>query len=191
MNRKKAIQIIAKIINDQPIISANGFISRELFNTYEKKSNFYMLGSMGLASSIGLGVALRNPKKTIYVFDGDGNILMNLGSMTTIGTIKPKNLVHIIFDNSIHESTGGQPTNSKKIDLGKIAQCVNYKTFVAQDEKKLEKIMKNIKFGKGPILLKIKISKTTKIEKRISIEPTEIKSRFQESIIQAKKQKYF
>ena len=183
MNRKKAIQIIAKIINDQPIISANGFISRELFNTYEKKSNFYMLGSMGLASSIGLGVALRNPKKTIYVFDGDGNILMNMGSMTTIGTIKPKNLVHIIFDNSIHESTGGQPTNSKKIDLGKIAQCVNYKTFVAQDKKELEKIMKNIKFGKGPILLKIKISKTTKIEKRISIEPTEIKSRFQESII--------
>jgi len=183
MNRKKAIQIIAKIINDQPIISANGFISRELFNTYEKKSNFYMLGSMGLASSIGLGVALKNPKKTIYVFDGDGNILMNLGSMTTIGTIKPKNLVHIIFDNSIHESTGGQPTNSKKIDLGKIAQCVNYKTFVAQDEKELEKIMKNIKFGKGPILLKIKISKTTKIEKRISIEPTEIRSRFQKSII--------
>tara|TARA_B100000929_G_C15270320_1_gene339916 strand:+ start:60 stop:611 length:552 start_codon:yes stop_codon:yes gene_type:complete len=183
MDRKKAIQIIAKTINDQPIISANGFISRELFNTYEKKSNFYMLGSMGLASSIGLGVALKNPKKTIYVFDGDGNILMNLGSMTTIGTIKPKNLVHIIFDNSIHESTGGQPTNSKKIDLGKIAQCVNYKTFVAQDEKELEKIMKNIKFGKGPILLKIKISKTTKIEKRISIEPTEIKSRFQASII--------
>jgi thiamine pyrophosphate-dependent acetolactate synthase large subunit-like protein len=183
MNRKKAIQIIAKTINDQPIISANGFISRELFNTYEKKSNFYMLGSMGLASSIGLGVALRNPKKTVYVFDGDGNILMNLGSMTTIGTIKPKNLVHIIFDNSIHESTGGQPTNSKKIDLGKIAQCVNYKTFVAQDEKELEKIMKNIKFGKGPILLKIKISKTTKIEKRISIEPTEIRSRFQKSII--------
>ena len=183
MNRKKAIQIIAKTINDQPIISANGFISRELFNTYEKKSNFYMIGSMGLASSIGLGVALRNPKKTIYVFDGDGNILMNMGSMTTIGTIKPKNLVHIIFDNSIHESTGGQPTNSKKIDLGKIAQCVNYKTFVAQDEKELEKIMKNIKFGKGPILLKIKISKTKKIEKRISIEPTEIKSRFQESII--------
>jgi thiamine pyrophosphate-dependent acetolactate synthase large subunit-like protein len=183
MNRKKAIQIVAKIINDQPIISANGFISRELFNTYEKKSNFYMLGSMGLASSIGLGVALRNPKKTVYVFDGDGNILMNMGSMTTIGTIKPKNLVHIIFDNSIHESTGGQPTNSKKIDLGKIAQCVNYKTFVARDEKELEKIMKNIKFGKGPILLKIKISKTTKIEKRISIEPTEIRSRFQKSII--------
>ena len=112
MNRKKAIEIITENIDDEPIISANGFISRELFNTYEKKSNFYMIGSMGLASSIGLGVALTNPKKRIYIFDGDGNILMNLGSMTTIGTIKPKNLVHIIFDNSIHESTRGQATNS-------------------------------------------------------------------------------
>ena len=93
MNRKEAIQIISPYINDEPIISANGFISRELFNTYEKKSNFYMIGSMGLASSIGLGVALKNPKKLIYVFDGDGNILMNLGSLTTIGKIKPKNLI--------------------------------------------------------------------------------------------------
>ena len=101
MNRKDAIK-------DDPIISANGFISRELFNAYEKNSNFYMIGSMGLASSIGLGVSLKNPKKLIYVFDGDGNILMNLGSMTTIGKLKPKNLVHIIFDNQIHESTGGQ-----------------------------------------------------------------------------------
>ena len=177
------MQIICKNVKNEIIISANGFISRDLFSILDKNTNFYMIGSMGLASSIGLGIALKNPKKKIIVFDGDGNILMNLGSMTTIGTIKPSNLVHIIFDNSIHESTGGQPTNSKKIDLGKIAQCVNYKTFAAQDEKELEKIMKNLKFGKGPILLKVKISKTTKIEKRISIEPTEIKSRFQESII--------
>ena len=183
MNRKEAIKVITKYIKDDPIISANGFISRELFNAYEKKSNFYMIGSMGLASSIGLGVSLKNPKKLIYVFDGDGNILMNLGSMTTIGKLKPKNLVHIIFDNQIHESTGGQYTNSKNIDLEKIAQSVNYKTFVAKDKKELEKTMKKIKFGKGPILLKIKISKSTKIGKRIDIEPTKIKSRFQESII--------
>ena len=62
MNRKDAIQVIAKYIKDDPIISANGFISRELFNAYEKNSNFYMIGSMGLASSIGLGVSLKNPK---------------------------------------------------------------------------------------------------------------------------------
>ena len=117
MNRKEAIEVMIEYIKDDPIISANGFISRELFNVYEKKSNFYMIGSMGLASSIGLGVALKNPKKLIYVFDGDGNILMNLGSITTIGKLKPKNLIHIIFDNQIHESTGGQQTNSKNIEL--------------------------------------------------------------------------
>ena len=182
MNRRDAIKIISKFVKDEPIISANGFISRELFNTYEKKSNFYMIGSMGLASSIGLGVCLKNPKKTIYVFDGDGNILMNLGSMTTIGKLKPKNLIHIIFDNQIHESTGGQITNSKNIDLEKIAQCTNYKTFVAKEKKELESIFKKIKFRDGPIFVKIKISKTTKIGKRIDIEPTKIKTRFQKSI---------
>ena len=183
MNKKEAIEIIAPYINDEPIISANGFISRELFNTYEKKSNFYMIGSMGLASSIGLGVALKNPKKLIYVFDGDGNILMNLGSMTTIGKIKPKNLIHIIFDNQIHESTGGQSTNSKNIELEKIAKSVNYKIFVAKEKKELERIIKKIKCNEGPILIKIKISKTENIGKRISIKPEKIKSRFQESLI--------
>ncbi len=90
MNRKDAIKIISEYVKDEPIISANGLISRELFNTYEKESNFYMIGSMGLASSIGLGVALKNPRKRIFVFDGDGNILMNLGSLVTIGSLKPK-----------------------------------------------------------------------------------------------------
>ena len=98
MIRKEAVQLIAKEIGDQPIISANGFLSRDLYETNEKKSNFYMIGSMGLASSIGLGVSLKNPKKRIHVFDGDGNILMNLGSLVTIGSLKPKNLVHFIFD---------------------------------------------------------------------------------------------
>ena len=98
MNRKDAIKIISKKINHNPIISSNGFISRDLFEVYDKPSNFYMIGSMGLASSIGLGVALKNPKKRVFVFDGDGNILMNLGSLTTIGILKPRNLIHIILE---------------------------------------------------------------------------------------------
>ena len=183
MIRKDAIEIAIDEIGNDPIIAANGFISRDLFNVHDKETNFYMIGSMGLASSIGLGVSIKNPKKRIFIFDGDGNILMNLGSIVTIGSIKPKNLVHIIFDNQIHESTGGQDTNSKTIDLEKIAKCVNYKIFVAKDKKELEKEIRKIKFGEGPILLKIKISKTTKIGKRIDIEPTKIKSRFQESIM--------
>jgi len=122
MNRKKAISIIIKKIKKNIIISANGYNSRDLYAIGDKDTNFYMIGSMGLASSIGLGIAIKNPKKRIFVFDGDGNILMNLGSMTTIGTIKPKNLVHVVFDNNSHESTGGQSTNSEIINLEKIAK---------------------------------------------------------------------
>ena len=62
-----------------------------------------MIGSMGLASSIGLGIAIKKPKKRIFVFDGDGNILMNLGSIVTIGSLVPKNLIHVVFDNNSHE----------------------------------------------------------------------------------------
>ena len=114
MIRKEAIGIISKKIGNQSIVAANGFISRDLFEINDKNSNFYMIGSMGLASSIGLGLALKNPKKRFFIFDGDGNVLMNLGSLATIGSAEPKNLVHIVFDNSSHESTGGQPTISKK-----------------------------------------------------------------------------
>mgnify|MGYP003317888696 CR=1 FL=1 len=113
MIRKKAISKILEYTGENPIISANGFISRDLFELKEKNSNFYMIGSMGLSSSIGLGVALKNPKKRVYVFDGDGNILMNLGSLTTIGTLKPKNLVHVIFDNGSH---------SKGIDRSRVVE---------------------------------------------------------------------
>ena len=129
MIRKEAVKLASQIIGNAHIISANGYISRDLFETDDKETNFYMLGSMGLASSIGLGIALKNPKKRVFVFDGDGNILMNLGSLVTIGFLKPKNLVHFIFDNSSHESTGGQPTMTSKIDLQKIAKTVNYKTY--------------------------------------------------------------
>ena len=102
MIRSQAIKLCAKMTGINPIISANGFISRDLFTELDKPTNFYMIGSMGLASSIGLGIALKNPRKKIFVFDGDGNILINLGSLTTIGTLKPKNLIHVIFDNSVH-----------------------------------------------------------------------------------------
>ena len=104
MIRKEAIRLISKEIGDNVIVSANGYISRDLFEVDDKPTNFYMIGSMGLASSIGLGVALKNPKKQVIVFDGDGNVLMNLGSLVTIGSLKVRNFIHILFDNHIHES---------------------------------------------------------------------------------------
>ena len=182
MIRKEAISIVVKKIGNRHIISANGFISRDLFEVCDKNSNFYMIGSMGLASSIGLGVALKNTKKKIFVFDGDGNILMNIGSLITIGVTKPENLVHIIFDNTSHESTGGQPTATDKIQLSKIAKSVNFKVFQVKTKKQLVKILQKINLIPGPIMLIVKIENGRIISKRINIESTEIKNRFMRSL---------
>ena len=181
MIRKEAISIAVKKIGNQPIISANGFISRDLFEVCDRNSNFYMIGSMGLSSSIGLGLALKNPKKRFFIFDGDGNILMNLGSLVTIGALKPKNLIHVVFDNSSHESTGGQPTISKKIQIDSLAKTLKYKTYKATTKRELEKILDKTKKMKGPILILIKISKTKITSKRVEINPVKIKQGFMES----------
>ena len=180
MNRKEAIEFISKRVGNDPIISANGFISRDLFDVCDKKSNFYMIGSMGLASSIGLGIALKDPGKKVFVFDGDGNILMNLGSLTTIGSLKPKNLVHVVFDNSVHESTGSQPTNTNFVSIEKIAKACNYNhTFTVRTENNFEKILRKIKKLKGPIMIVVKIQQSNdKKSARVDYEPVEIKERF-------------
>ena len=182
MIRKEAISTVVEKIGNHPIISANGFISRDLFEVCDKSSNFYMIGSMGLSSSIGLGLALKNPKKRFFIFDGDGNVLMNLGSLATIGATEPKNLVHIVFDNSSHESTGGQPTISKKIDIHSIAKTLKYKTYKATTKNELENILRKIKKIKGPILILIKISKSKTTSKRVDIDAIKIKQRFMESL---------
>ena len=182
MIRKVAISTVVKKVGNHPIISANGFISRDLFEVCDKNSNFYMIGSMGLASSIGLGVALKKTKKKIFVFDGDGNVLMNLGSLITIGITKPKNLVHVVFDNNSHESTGGQPTATNKIQLGKIAKSANYKVFQVKTKNQLVKVFQKIKTIPGPIMVIVKIEKGGVTSKRINIEPTKIKNRFMDSL---------
>tara|TARA_B100001146_G_C16121446_1_gene408216 strand:- start:456 stop:1004 length:549 start_codon:yes stop_codon:yes gene_type:complete len=178
MIRKDAIKIASDMIGDSPIISANGYISRDLFETDDKDTNFYMIGSMGLSSSIALGVALKNTRKRVYVFDGDGNILMNLGSLTTIGKLKPKNLIHLVFDNQSHDSTGGQPTNSENVDLCKIAEASNYKAFKTNSKTDLQKILNKVKTLDGPIMIIIKISKGGNPGKRITYSPITIRKRF-------------
>jgi len=143
-----------------------------------------MIGSMGLSSSIGLGLALKNPKKRFFIFDGDGNILMNLGSLVTIGALKPKNLIHVIFDNSVHESTGSQPTNSNFVNIEKIAKACNYNhTYMVRDENNFLKIIHKIKKLKGPIMILVKIQKSKEIKsERIKISPIKIKELFMQSI---------
>ena len=182
MIRKEAINIISKKIGNQSIISANGFISRDLFEINDRSSNFYMIGSMGLATSIGLGIALKKLKKRVYVFDGDGNILMNLGSIITIGSLQPNNLVHIIFDNKIHESTGGQPTRSDNNNISKIAKISNYSIFTIKTKKSLETVLKKIDKINGPIMIHIHVTQSKERSSRVKISPEKIKSRFMSAI---------
>ena len=184
MIRKTAITIaLEQIEYEERIIAANGFISRDLFSISDTRPTFYMIGSMGLASSIGLGIALKDPEKRVFVFDGDGNILMNLGSLTTIGSLKPKNLIHVVFDNSVHESTGSQPTNTNFVSVEKIAKACNYNhTFTVKTKNNFEKVLRKIKKLKGPIMIVVKIQRSNgEKSTRINHEPTEIKERFLQS----------
>ena len=183
-NTKEAVKLIAKEIGNQPIVSANGFMSRDLYETNEKSSNFYMIGSMGLASSIGLGIALKNPKRKIHVFDGDGNILMNLGSLVTIGAKKPKNFIHFIFDNNSHESTGSQPTNSNKIDIEKIAMATKFKIFRIKSKIQLKDEIPKIIKKSGPIMVLIEIENGGTKSARVNISTSKIKQRFMTSLKQ-------
>ena len=107
MKRIEVIKVISKM--EGLIICNLGLPSRELYSFNDKPSCFYMLGSMGMASSIGLGLAIAQKKK-VYAIDGDGSILMNLGSLTTIAHHAPHNYCLIIIDNKSYGSTGNQPT---------------------------------------------------------------------------------
>ncbi len=182
MIRKDAVKTACDFIKNDIIVSANGFISRDVYSSLEKDTNFYMIGSMGLASSIGLGIALKKPRKKIFIFDGDGNILMNLGSLVTIGSLKPKNLIHLVFDNNIHESTGGQPTYASKINISKIAKVTNYTIFSVKTKKSLENVLMKIDKIKGPILIHILVTKSKEKSSRVEILPRKITSRFMNAI---------
>ncbi len=127
MTRYKAIYEIMEYIDDELIVCNIGFPSRELYEINDRPKNFYMIGSMGLASSIGLGLALAKPYKDVVVIDGDGSLLMNMGSLVTVFANNPSNLTWIVIDNGAYGSTGNQDTYAQKIDLVDIARTVGFK----------------------------------------------------------------
>ena len=133
LSRENAISIILKNIPKESIIvSTTGMISRELYEQrakmgQDRSRDFMTVGSMGHASQIALGIAISNPEKKVICLDGDGAALMHLGGMTTIGTSKTGNLLHLVLNNAAHDSVGGQPTVADKISLTSIAQACCYK----------------------------------------------------------------
>lgn len=125
--RREMLQAIqAATSQDDLVIATTGYTGRELYACADRDTQLYLVGSMGCASSFGLGLALAQPTRRIVVIDGDGAALMRLGAMCTLGYERPANLVHVLLDNGMHESTGGQATVSRSIDFCSIARASGY-----------------------------------------------------------------
>ena len=178
MARYEAIVDIMEYIDEELVICNIGFPSRELYEIEDRQRNFYMIGSMGLASSIGLGLALSKPNEDVVVIDGDGSLLMNMGSLVTVFANNPSNLTWIVIDNGAYGSTGNQDTYAQKIDLVDVAKGVGFKNSHYFDNIDLRKIIKSddasfIVYKTEPGNSKAPI---------IDIDPITIKERFMSSI---------
>ena len=138
MVREDIIRHIVKASGKDPIVSTTGKASRELFEIREANGqghqyDFLTVGSMGHSSSIALGVALQKPDTRVWCVDGDGAVLMHMGSMAVLGANAPKNMIHVVINNGAHETVGGMPTVAAEIDLVAIAKACGYPYAVSVD----------------------------------------------------------
>jgi sulfopyruvate decarboxylase subunit beta len=172
--RYKVLEIIAPFLEEKLVISNIGLPSRELYQVKHQPSNFYMLGSLGLASPIGLGVALSSTNKVV-VIDGDGSLLSNLGSLATIAQESPMNLTIIVIDNSVHGSTGNQITaTSKCVDLALTAKGLGIEhTFRATSRNQISSIL--TKLQDGPNFIHIPTRPGNESVPTIPFSPIEIR----------------
>ncbi len=178
MKRIDAIrEIAAKAKESSSLLVANiGVPCKELYNVYDMPNNFYMLGSMGLASSIGLGLALSIPDKKVLTIEGDGSVLMNMGSLATIASFEPENYLLVIIDNGSYGSTGNQPTaTSRNTDLAAIAKGAgNKKVCVVDDVQSLKKALLCMDYG----IIVVKAIKGNSGADVIELNPEQIIDRF-------------
>jgi sulfopyruvate decarboxylase subunit beta len=182
MKRFNAIKNILDSVTNEYIVCNIGAPSRELFSIRDREENFYMLGSMGLASSIALGMALSKPSKKIWCIDGDGSLLMNLGSLSTIANNQPENLTLIVIDNGTYGSSGDQKTyTSQKTKLETIARGAGFNSvFVIDNEDNISSILENL--GVGCHFVKINVLPGNAQVKNVPLTPIEIKIRFMKAI---------
>lgn len=178
MERIKAIKRITEQLDDELVICNIGFPSRELYAVKDSVNHFYMLGSMGMASSLGLGLAMAQKRKVIAL-DGDGSLLMNLGSLVTIYNQDPQNFVLIVLDNECYGSTGSQCTYASTTNLSRIADAVGFKNIYSlKEDIDLKEILK----VDGPVFVHVKVEAGNADVPVIDMEPEDIKERFMENL---------
>lgn len=182
-SRARTIEAVLGLLTDQPVIICNGFPSREAFKLRDRPTHFYMIGSMGVAPAIGLGVALAKPDKKVIVLDGDGNVLMGMGTLATVGALKPKNLIHVVLDNEVYGSTGNQPTFSRVVRLDQVAKAAGYVNVERVREREdLVYELKDMLGKDGPSFLLVKVTEQAEDVDRVPLEPVEITQRFRKAI---------
>ncbi len=157
--RADAVGQTLAAVGDALVITATGMISREAFVAHDRPENFYTIGSMGLVASIGLGVALAQPARRVVVFDGDGSVLMAMGTLAMIGERQPENLSHVVFDNQTYGSTGDQRSISDTTPLEKVARACGYRWVEKLDgNSPLEPYLGKLTSEPGPGFLLIKVA---------------------------------
>ncbi|MBV9654661.1 MAG: phosphonopyruvate decarboxylase [Acetobacteraceae bacterium] len=172
-------RLLALAPADAPIVATTGKTGRELFTLADRAQHFYLVGSMGCASPLALGVALTSGGRVI-VLDGDGAALMKLGAMATIGAYRPSGLLHVLLDNGVHDSTGGQATVSPAIDFAGVALACGYAAAISCDtEAGFADALAQALSAPGPVLLhaRIRAGSLAKLG-RPTVAPHEVAQRF-------------
>lgn len=189
LKREEAIEAVLDGLQaEDVIVSTTGKTSRELYELRlargEQVRDFLTVGGMGHTSSIALGVALGAKSKRVICLDGDGSVLMHMGAMTNIGDQSPQNFIHIVLNNSAHDSVGGQSTVASNINLEKVFRACGYKDyFCATTTDEVQKTLSGLKSGIGPIILEIKIKTGARSDLgRPSSTPIENKASFMDKI---------
>jgi phosphonopyruvate decarboxylase len=190
ISRFEALRAAVSALSDEPVVHANGYVCRESFAVKDRIENFYMIGSMGMASAIGLGVALAAPSRPTVIWDGDGNLLMSLGILPMIGggpvmgRGRPANLTHVVFDNALYGSTGNQASPSRTVGLHHIARAAGYERAIAvagADE--LHAAVATAVAGGGPSFILARVTGEEQPAPRIPYSPEEIRDRFRSSLV--------
>ena len=172
-----------KALDDRPTVVCNGMIGREVFTARDREQSFYMIGSMGLGLSIGIGAALTQPDKKILCIDGDGNVLMGAGVLASAGALRLKNLLHVVLDNEAHGSTGGQQTISNRVHLEQIAKASGYAWAERVAAEDLAAAMPAFLEREGPAMLLVKVEKGNVAGiGRVTHTPLEITARFSRAL---------
>ena len=174
---------LAAAAGDDPIVASLGHPAYDLFAAKDRPANFYTWGSMGLASSVGLGLALAQPARRVFVLDGDGSLLMNLGSLATIGWTRPANLVVVVLDNERYATTGGQDTaTAHGTDLEAAARAMGVAAArTVRSVAELESALTCSKTGGQPSLIVTKVAPSSPTTKP-PLDCVFIKQRFMTAI---------